>query len=134
MPSLSYIPKIVYNGITISLTYPPETDDEEQKEPDITSNTALAGDLQVVYNHTEIKRHVVLSLLTPTQKAALETFFDTWAKFGYEFDYYESDNDTAKQTYSLDPDNFNFTPIRQTYSGLQAGFLYQLEMYFRRAV
>lgn len=132
---LSYIPKIVYNVTTLNFTYPPEVDDGEQDAPDLVAGTALAGDLQVVYNHIEVTRHITLSLLTPTQFANLQTFYRTWAALGNPFDYYESDNDASFQTYTLDVANdASFVPVRQAYSGANSGFLYQVQMIFRRAI
>lgn len=138
MPTPSYIPKIVYNGITLTFTYPldGQTDNGEQSSADVVTSTALAGDLQVVYNHTEITRYLKFRLLTPTQLASLQTFFDNWAKLGNSFSFYESDNLGTFQTYTLDPGStpWVFNPVREVYSGNVGGFLASVEMTFRRAV
>jgi hypothetical protein len=131
MPGPSFIPKIVYNGITLNFTYPPEVDDGEQATPDVVTSVAIAGDVQLVYNNTKYARYVKLSLLTPTQKTALDGLFD-WAKQGNSFDYYESDNVGSSVTYKIDEENLSWTNSRQTYSGTQSGFLCSYDLYMAR--
>jgi hypothetical protein len=129
----SFIPKIVYGTgpTTINFTYPWSSDPGEQSKADAAQSTALAGDLQTSYNHTEVMRQVQFQFLSGTELAALQIFFDSWAKLGNSFSYYESKEINSFVTYFLG--KLEFLPERMHFSPEINDWRWKVTLTFRRA-
>ena len=123
----NYIPKLVYNSITLSFSYPPSKDDFENLEPKRVVATSVNGTQQVLFQYTEIIRKLTFKFLTQAQHDALQTFFTSWAIAGNTFDYYDTASIASFNTYSLKDDKFNSKKV-----AYDSGFLYEISFTFRR--
>lgn len=129
---MNYIPKIIYGDTptTITLSKPPEGDPFNEK---IVANNSKAvsatGVKQTSHNFFEERRKVNLTFLTQAETDLLRTFFENWAGLGKEFKYYESEDEAAFDTYTLE--NEEFSPKRLVSDGA-GGFICELSLEFRR--
>ena len=89
--STNYIPKIVYGGTptTITFTYPPTKDTDEERKAQVKVSASLSGVEQTALEYVEATRTITFDFLTSTLKSNLETFFDTHASYGYTFKFYD---------------------------------------------
>lgn len=117
-----------YHLITFAL--PPLKDDGEQIDAKERRSVSISGLTQVSIDHTEATRKVKYRFITPTLLTSLRTFFDNHAKLGESFRYYESKEVDSYVTYELL--KFEFKPNRLLYKASETGFLYDLELNYRR--
>ena len=128
----NWIPRIVYNAITLNFTSPPEGDPiNERLRKNIKSSISLNGTEQVSWRYNEETITINFRFLTSTEYNSLKTFWDDWASKGKSFDYYTSNDESARGTY-VDRTK-SFSPSRVVSDGA-SDFFYDLSLTFRRVI
>lgn len=129
--ALNFIPKLIYNSITLSFTYPPEGDpfnEVVKTSAKVTYSSSGVQQTQFYFNEEIIK--VKFKLLTKTQLDALRTFYKDWGSRGKTFDYYPHASEVTFYTYTLNKFSFDVDRI----SPKTTDFLYQVTMEMRRVL
>jgi len=128
--TINFIPKIIYNSITLSFTYPPEKDpvnEQIKTAAKVTTSSSGIDQTQFFYNEEIFK--MKFKLLTKTQLDALRTFYLDWGSRGKEFDYYTSASEASFETYTLNKLLFDVNRIAPRGNG---DFWYELTLEIRR--
>ena len=131
----SWIPKIVYNSTTINFDFPPAGADfkGESYKTVGTITTSKSGIQQTVIDYIEKTNSINFSFVSETVKAQLETFLETHALSGKEFDFYFDKADNAtKVTVKLDKGGLN--PKFKIITRKGNGFIYKITLKFRRVI
>ena len=101
----NYKPKISYGSgpTTITFELPPVDDFRNE---DLTANarttTSTGGVDQTQFNYIREKRTIKMSFVSEAIKQQFDTFFKDHGSKGLEFDYFESEDEAAFITVTLD--------------------------------
>ena len=126
----NFIPKIIYNAVTITLTLPTVDDPfNEEIAASKQRSVSASGIVQASLDFLEEERKIKLGFLSKTLTDELRTFFTTWGLLEKPFDYYPSNDEGTFYTYTLTSKAFN--PKRSISDG-SGDFLYDLEISMRR--
>lgn len=132
----TYIPKLVYNAITITFDYPTMGPDAigETIMANRTVNISGSGEQQTLLHHMEIENNYTFSHISSTLKSSIDTFLKDWGFLGNEFDYYpDKDDATTKITVRLSKRTNSVKYKILTWTGTaNANPIYELTMRFRR--
>ena len=132
----TYIPKIVYNAITITFDYPTVGPDALGQTMKATNNTVVSqsGLQQTLYHFTESVHTFTFSHVSSTLKDSIETFLIDWGFRGKEFDYYPDKDDAAtKITVRLTGGSKSVQKKIITWTGSgTTNAVYEFKMQFRR--
>lgn len=109
----NWIPKLVYNAITITFDYPPQGKDPKGERWKFVgvSNTSKSGLEQTMIDYIENLNTLNFSHISETIKDSLETFLKTWGYLGKEFDFYfDKDVPGTKVTVTIPRNGRNTKP------------------------
>lgn len=128
--ALNWIPKIIYNSITIEFDIPPVRDPLNENIKGVGSSTIAAdGNEQYSQDYQQEEIKLLFKKLTVAQVIALRTMYKTWALLGKSFDYYIHKSEAGFETYTLAKKDFN--PKRTSPDGSD-DFFYSLEIRAKR--
>ena len=125
------------NGATLTFplfqrfdfNYPSIKQAEPTYLPTEVISESISGVRQVQINNVIKEISLEFKFVTNTLKAELETkFYTTWAMYGKDFRYFESNDVGTSETYSLK--NLDFKPTREIPKA--GNFLYKIPFTFRR--
>lgn len=129
---MNWKPKIIYNAITITFSFPPEGDPlKESIKTASKTSTSLTGLEQSSWFFNEETQSINFKFLTKTELDALRTFYKVWGSRGKVFDYYPSEDEVDFNTYTLK--RKTFTPKRPFSDGA-GDFFYDVTIQMRRVL
>lgn len=126
----NFIPKIEYGTgpTTLTLALPPEDDSDELLEGVKRESVSISGVRQLSLDRTEITREIKLKFLTPSLKSGLETFFNSWGKYGKSFKFFQHSDEVTFTTYEMKDVKLKFDRDLPK----NGDFLYSTKLTFRR--
>ena len=128
----SWIPKIIYNSITLNFTFPPEGDPINERLTARSKKTvSLNGTEQTLWQINEEIITVNFKFLTQTELDSLRTMWDDWGSHGKDIEYFSSNDEAARGTFTIA--TAIFPPNRVVADG-SGDFNYDVTMSFRRTL
>ncbi len=134
----TYIPKIVYDGNTITFDFPVKGPDPfaENLKANSSISQSKSGLQQTLLNFTEIENSLVFSHVSQSIKDSVNTLLTTWAFLGNEFDYFPDKDDAGtKITVTLARSGMAVKYKVLTWTGIaNANAIYEFRLRLRRVV
>ncbi len=130
----NYIPKIEYGSPTTTITFdlPPEGDNLDQRFRANSARSVSSGGVeQTQFNYNEETISPKFVFVSNATKLLIDTFFLNWASHGKEFKYFESSDEVAFRTVTLE--RAEYSPKKIVCDGL-GGFIWEFELRMRRTL
>lgn len=132
---MNFIPRIEYTDapLTVDFELPPANDPRNQKVvTSQRSSTSTNGTVRTQFNYNEETFSPTFTLVSQTVFDQYETFFKNHGSRGFEFKYFESNDEVDFITVTLN--SFDLSPTIIAPTTTVGEFIYEFKMRFRRVI
>jgi hypothetical protein len=118
-------------GNEILFDYPPVEPEGEVMTTDATVSQSLSGQRQTAVNYVESVRNLTFSFVSPTLKALMDTFLQTWGLLGNQFRYFEDQTSNVYVLWELS--DLTVDPTKRAPASATT-YVWDIPLNFRRAL